>query len=96
MFPIESYRISPNLFGVDRWQAEITGQRSRRAYRRAAAERKIAHDENAIYETGVTFMQGVFLPLTMPLRRWHDRICQAAERRRRAHKSPVRGNGGAE
>ena len=86
MFPITSYKITPNLFGVTRWMAEIDGQRSRfarRAYSQNRAEAKIARDENALYGTGVTFMQGTFLPLTMPLRRWHDRLCRAAEARRR-------------
>lgn len=87
MFPITSYKITPNLFGVMRWMAEIDGQRSRfarRAYSKRAAEAKISRDENHLYEPGgVTFMQGIFLPLTMPLRRWHDRLCRRAELRRR-------------
>lgn len=86
MFPIETYRITPNLFGKTRWQAEIDGQRSRftrRAYSPQAAARKISRDENAIYDGKSRFMQNVWLPLTMPIRRRHDRLCQALERRRR-------------
>lgn len=87
MYPITSYKITPNLFGVTRWQAEIDGQRSRfarRAYSQNAAERKIARDENHLCEPGgVTFMQGVFLPLAMPLRRAHDRLARRVEQRRR-------------
>lgn len=87
MFPITSYKITPNLFGVTRWMAEIDGQHSqfaRRAYSQRAAEAKISRDENHLYEPGgVTFMQGVVLPLTMPLRRWHDQLCRSAEIRRR-------------
>lgn len=92
MFPITSYKITPDLFGRTRWMAEIDGQHSRfarRAYSQSTAERKIAHDENHLYDPGgVTFMQGVFLPAVMPIRRWHDRLCRAAEqRRRRARRS---------
>lgn len=87
MFPIASYKITPDLFGRTRWMAEIDGQHSRfarRAYSQNAAEQKIAHDENHLYGPGgVTFMQGVFLPLAMPVRRWHDRMCQKVEQRRR-------------
>lgn len=91
MFPIESYRISPNLFGAERWQAEITGQRSRfarRSYDRNRAERKIARDENAIYDGGIRFMQNVVLPITMPIRRCHDQMCQEAARSRRQNRVP--------
>lgn len=92
MYPIETYRIAPNLFGVERWQAEITGQRSRfarRAYDPDRAARKISRDENGIYDGGIRFMQNVGLPLTMPLRRWHDRLCRAAESRRRQRRRPA-------
>lgn len=96
MFPITSYKITPNLFGVTRWMAEIDGQHSRfarRAYSQSAAERKISRDENHLYEPGgATFMQGIFLPLTMPLRRWHDRLCRRAERRRKTRRSADRGS----
>lgn len=89
MWPVTSYRVTPNLFGRDRWMAEIDGQHSRfarRAYSQNAAERKIIRDENHLYEPGgVTFMQGVFLPATMPLRRFHDRLCQRAQQRRKKH-----------
>ncbi|OZD48634.1 hypothetical protein CH252_19085 [Rhodococcus sp. 06-1477-1B] len=87
MYPIESYRVAPNLFGVVRWQAEITGQRSRfarRAYSQTAAERKIANDENALYDGGTRLMQTLVLPLTAPIRHWHDQLCQRADRRRRS------------
>lgn len=87
MYPITSYRVAPDLFGRTRWMAEIDGQRSRfarRAYSQRAAERKIARDENHLYEPGgVTFMQGVVLPLMMPARRAHDRLCRAVDQRRR-------------
>lgn len=87
MYPIESYRITPNIFGIERWQAEISGQRSRfarRSYDRGRAERKIARDENALYDHDtLRFMQTIGLPLTMPLRRWHDRLCQQVQRDRR-------------
>lgn len=87
MFQITSYTITPNLLGRTRWMAEIDGQHSRfarRAYSQRAAERKISRDENHLYEPGgVTFMQGVVLPFTMPVRRWYDRLCRAAELRRR-------------
>lgn len=90
MYPITSYKITPNLFGVTRWMAEVDGQHSlyaRRAYSRDAAERKISRDENLLHETGKrTFMQRVILPWTHPLRGWHDRICRAAEQRRRARR----------
>lgn len=93
MFPITSYKITPDLFGRTRWMAEIDGQHSRfarRAYSRSAAERKISRDENHLYEPGgVTFMQGMFLPAVMPIRRWHDRLCRIAEQRRRARRGPV-------
>jgi hypothetical protein len=91
MFPIEVYRITPNLFGQQRWQAEITGQRSRFARRGlsyAAARRKMARDENRIYDGGTRLMQTVWLPLTMPARRWHDQLCFERERaRKRARKA---------
>lgn len=91
MFPITSYKITPDLFGRTRWMAEIDGQHSRfarRAYSQSAAERKISRDENHLYEPGgVTFMQGVFLPAVMPIRRWHDRLCRMAEQRRRARRA---------
>lgn len=90
MFPITSYKITPDLFGRTRWMAEIDGQRSRfarRSYSRDRAEQKIAHDENHLYEPGgVTFMQGVFLPMAMPVRRWHDRVCRKVEQRRRTRR----------
>ena len=97
MYPIETYRITPNLFGFQRWQAEITGQRSRfarRAYNPDRAARKIARDESNIYDGGLRFMQSVGLPLTMPLRRWHDRICQGVEQRRRQRRRTIQANGG--
>lgn len=87
MFPITSYKITPDLLGRTRWMAEIDGQHSRfarRAYSQRAAERKIARDENHLYEPGgVTFMQGTFLPAVLPVRRLHDRLCRAVEQRRR-------------
>lgn len=86
MYPITSYRVTPDLFGRTRWMAEIDGQHSRfapRAYSQDAAERKICRDENAYWDGRITFMQRWFLPAAMPARRAHDRLCQRAERDRR-------------
>ncbi len=86
MYPITSYTVTPDLLGRTRWMAEIDGQHSRfarRAYSRDAAERKIARDENAYWAGHITFMQRWFLPAAMPVRRWHDHLCQASHRRRR-------------
>lgn len=99
MYPITSYKVTPNVFGVTRWMAEIDGQRSRfarRSYSRDRAEQKIAHDENHLWDTGrETFMQGIVLPLMMPIRRAHDRLCRAVDQRRRMRRVrvPNRENG---
>ncbi len=91
MYPITSYQVTPNLFGVPRWMAEIDGQRSRfarRSYSRDRAERKIARDENRLHETGrESLMQGAILPLTMPVRRAHDRLCRTVDQRRRMRRA---------
>ena len=91
MYPITSYKITPDLFGRTRWMAEIDGQHSRfarRAYSQNAAERKISRDENHLFKPGgVTFMQGIFLPAAMPIRRWHDRLCHTVDQRRRARRA---------
>ncbi|QIG58129.1 hypothetical protein SEA_CAPTAINREX_41 [Microbacterium phage CaptainRex] len=90
MYPITSYTVTPDLLGRTRWMAEIDGQHSRfarRAYSREAAERKIAHDENAYWDGHITFMQRWFLPAAMPVRRLHDRLCQAVQRRRKVRRA---------
>lgn len=86
MYPITSYPITPDLLGRVRWQAEIDGQRSRfarRSYSRDKAERKIAHDENQLWDGHITFMQRWWLPLTVPLHRPYDRLLRKVQQRRR-------------
>ena len=93
MYPIDTYRITPNVFGRQRWQAEVEGAQlsrfARRAYSAEAAHAKISADEENAFQGRFTFMQGFWLPATMPLRRIHDKLCQqveAAKRRRYSRK----------
>lgn len=89
MFPIESYPITPNLFGRVRYQAEIDGQRSRfarRSYNRDKAERKISSDESEFWAGRISFMQAAVLPATAPLYRLHDRLCRAVQQLRKVRR----------
>lgn len=89
MYPVTSYPITPDLLGRVRWMAEIDGQHSRfarRSYSRSRAEAKICADESAYWNGHITFMQRWFLPAVMPIRRWHDKLCQRAQQRRKVRR----------
>lgn len=92
MYPVDAYRITPNLFGRQRWQAEARDQKARfarRAYSAEAAHMKMALDEEGTYRDRFLFMQEVWLPLSKPLYLFHDKLCrevEAAKRRRYSRK----------
>lgn len=84
MWPVVAYRITPNLFGQQRWQAEIASDHpanlhARRAYSAGVAHAKMSNDVEGNFQGRFLFMQSVWLPAVMPLHRLHDRLCQAAE-----------------
>lgn len=86
MYPIETYKITPNLFGHTRWQAEAQDQRSRfarRAYSAGAAHAKMAADEELTFRGEFNFWQKVWLPASAPVYRLHDKICRIVHDRRR-------------
>lgn len=91
MYPIDTYRITPNLFGHTRWQAEALDQRSRfarRAYSPEAAHMKMSADEELTHLGRFNFWQNFWLPASAPVYKLHDKICRIFEdrRRRRRHR----------
>lgn len=79
MYPIDTYEITPNLFGHKRWQAEMDNQPvpfTRRAYSPERASLKLAWDIELYWQGKPSIMQEVVLPLMIPLRRLHDRLCR--------------------
>lgn len=86
MYPIDTYRITPNVFGHTRWQAEALTQRSRfarRAYSAEAAHAKMSRDEEATFNDEFNFMQKIWLPASAPFYRLHDKFCRFVQERRR-------------
>lgn len=93
MYPIDTYRITPNLFGHTRWQAEVMGAQlsrfARRAYSAEAAHHKMSADEELTFRGRFNFWQNFWLPASAPVYKLHDKICRIVDeqcRRRRLRK----------
>lgn len=82
MFPIYTYAVTPNLFGVTRYQAEMDDmpvQFCRRAYSSDKAKAKLERDVRLFWQGRKSFMQRA-LPVLVPFRRIHDKACRRVKR----------------
>lgn len=86
MYPIDTYRVTPDLFGRTRYQAEADPyplRFCRRAYSEDAARRKLARDLDAHFAGRASVMQKFLLPVLVPVRRRVDRLARRLEQRRK-------------